>query len=543
MPSSVQEIISDQDFKSASPEVQKQVLSHVDPDFGKLSPEEFTKFIQKASTRSMSFEEAKSKQPDFTNPANRLMKPEEDQLRQGPGTMERIASGLRTGAREALPLIGMAGGEMIDPLGGGILGYAGGVEGKKLLNRMTADKSLMTPPLPPLKDQIVSALKSTGESLKEGAETVLGGEVLGKLKSVLGPFSTYRKGSEILNETASREAQNFMSKYKPKTSAFQLFEKATSEVQTRIPMSQTKDYTEKLLKDISVTSPEAQASMSKAVKWAEGLQEHIAKYGGALNPYQLNEELKPLGKMIGSVEYGPVRGELKQIYRNMVEDLDNASSEYNANRTLKMARDTFKRDATIQDVSDSITKWTKSRRGDEAISFNANKVLDEIKKDKFFTQAFTTEEQREIKDLLKKLNNVPILKPPEGVRYGSGPTLQKLGPVLGYGGGAGITAHYLGASASQSAELGIAIAGAIKTTDYAIQTGRFISQALGMKEGRNLLTKLLKEGKGTLSQKSIITLGQWAARNDQAKDNPKEAIKAKESGGLLSLPAFSLSEK
>lgn len=300
------------------------------------------------------------------------------------------------------------------------------------------------------------------------------------------------QAARTLNEIAPKEAARVIQKYEPVGPSGPLFEVAKQAGDT-IPMTSTVQAIADLKSELSHLSSGAREQKRQADRYLTGLEKKIADSGGALNPADMQAELRALGEIIGNMQKPGASsvglGEAKRLFSTMADDLDNAANA--GAQTLKAARDTFRREKAVEDIQQSISDATRITRGQGGdAQFNASRVIADLKKDRFFTKSFNADEQEEIFGLFKKLNKIPALPPPSGVQFGSG-RLMQAGIRAGAGAGLGQMA-----GGTTGATAGAIAATALPPVAESI---RLFGMAMGMKTGRALIKELLTQTKGVLT--------------------------------------------
>jgi len=330
-------------------------------------------------------------------------------------------------------------------------------------------------------------------------------------------IATPRAGAETLNRLAGPEAEKFIEKLAPSQGYKMLFNQASQQgglIQMTNTASKLDDLIQQM-KDLS-TPP-------TVLQYAKNLRDKITQKNGIFTPDDLQQELELFGRMVSKLEgeEGSPFGIGKSTYRAMINDLDNAiNAGTQGAATLKLARDTFKRAAAVDDLSSWIRHATKPLRAQgDAVQFNPAEVLRNMKMDEFFSQAFTKTEQKEIEALLTKLNKIPALRPGAGQQAGS--FTRFLPYALGIGG------------AYQFGTAGI-LAGLIPGT---VEVSKNIAIALSMKEGRSLLWKIITD-KGTITEKGLSILSafvraQMAESAQEQPAQPQEPITPSATIGLF----------
>jgi len=315
-------------------------------------------------------------------------------------------------------------------------------------------------------------------------------------------FMTPRAGAETLNRLAGPEVEHFISRYAPAGKAAELFE-AAKQAGGSVQMTNTLNALDDVIGQLdSASTPPAVLTNAKNL-WLK-----IAGKNGAFDPTDLQQELEIFGKTVAKLERveGSPFGVGKKVFSALLDDLDNAIGQgVPGAATLRLARDTFKRSAAIEDAVEISGKALKSLRGQgDAVSFNAAEVIRKLQGDKFFGQAFSQAEQKEIFGLLTNLNKIPALRPGAGIQAGS---FRRIGELMMGGAGGGLVAAG-GGSPGQIA-VGTVAGMAIPPTQEVM---RNIWIALNMREGRALMKQLLV-GKAGLTEQGAGILGAFVAAN------------------------------
>src|SRR3990172_1472953 len=248
-------------------------------------------------------------------------------------------------------------------------------------------------------------------------------------------FFTPRAGAETLNRLAGPEVEHFISRYAPAGKAAELFE-AAKQAGGSVQMTNTLNALDDVIGQLdSASTPPAVLTNAKNL-WLK-----IAGKNGAFDPTDLQQELEIFGKTVAKLERveGSPFGVGKKVFSALLDDLDNAIGQgVPGAATLRLARDTFKRSAAIEDAIEISGKALKVLRGQgDAVSFNPGEVIRKLQGDKFFGQSFSQAEQKEIFGLLTNLNKIPALRPGAGQQFGSGAIMQGL-KMAGFGGGVGL---------------------------------------------------------------------------------------------------------
>jgi len=340
--------------------------------------------------------------------------------------------------------------------------------------------------------------------------------------SVIKPFMTSKMAARTLNMLGPKEAERVISKLAPEHAHRLLFEQAFQQG-GRIEMTNTLDDLERLIAKMRKGS-----TAPGTVEYLQRLWDKIAGGNGILDPENLQQELEIFGKMVQKLERaeGSPYGAGKKVFESMMKDLDSAiTRKVPGADMLKLARDTFKRASSVEELWDYVKAAIKPVRGQgEFRPFNAAEVIRKVEADRFFTESFTTLEQKEIIGLLNKLNRIPALSPGAGQQFGSGRfwhTFSKMGAA----GGGGASVGFL----FGRPDIGAGIGFGLGVADIAIgRPARDIAFALSMKEGRVLLGKLLTKD-GTLTEKSLAVLtafsrAQMAPTEAEVSQVPSQAF-------------------
>jgi len=303
------------------------------------------------------------------------------------------------------------------------------------------------------------------------------------------------KGRDTLNKVAAQEAENFIQRYLPNQSAQALFQQAESQGES-IAMNKTAQTLDAMISKMQKASTPP-AVMTRL----ENLSQKIAANGGALRPTDVQQEMEIVGKTVRTLESqeGSPFGAAKKVFEAMNADLDAAP----AGQTLSLARQTFKRASVVDEMSDSISKATKLLRGQESAQFNANQVINDLNKNKFFKQSFNPQEQKEIMDLLGKLNKIPVLKPGAGVQIGSGRFWHGLGGLASPL-GAGAAGELMGGPGGAAVGTMVGVA-----APPVVETAKIISQTMHFPAGRALMKQLITQGDGKLSARGLAVLASF----------------------------------
>lgn len=329
----------------------------------------------------------------------------------------------------------------------------------------------------------------------------------GALLRPLGRFATSGGAARVLNALAPEEAASKVGAMVPKVPASALFKQAT-EAQVSIPMNRSIHKIEMMLDEFSDVSKGVKQANHQVIGYLKGLQMLLQTNPQGLTPLALQRELEGAGNVVKSVRTrgGTGAGEIQQAFKAMINDLDDAVKMANpaqpAAALLKTARDTFKKESVLKEVGDAITDATKNLRGQGAdVQFNANAVLKDISKNRFYHDALSAGERGEIESLLKLLNKIPALGPGAGQQFGSGRIASMLrastvgGGIGAYSGG--------GTGAAVGAAAGAAV-------PPIAEFGKNFATALQMETGRALMKELLTQSKGIATPQVASIIAAYA---------------------------------
>lgn len=394
-----------------------------------------------------------------------------------------------------LPTAGTAIGGMVGGIPGAMAGGALGELGNQAMG---------------VTDPSLTNIALSGGAAAIGGPTNLGAKMFG------------RRGAQVLNALAPEEAAMHLAKLEPGIASKFLFKEAAESGAT-IPMGRASQAITSMLDDLGSSSKGVQQANRTALSYLKGLQEKLTANPHGLSPADLQRELAGAGEVMKNARAkgGAGLGAIKKVYGAMADDLDAIANQADevgsrAALTLKDARDTFKREAAVDEISGAVDKAFKVLRGQgDAGQFNASMVLSELKKNDFVKQAFSADEIKEMEKLFTKLNKIPALRPGAGQQAGSRSVLQ--GPVMGGSFGAAASS-LLGAGPTLGGAVGAAAGVAIPPT---LEMARNISTAMGMKTGRALLGSLLKNSDGAITPQVMSIIGAYA-----------EAVRAGKEGAI-----------
>lgn len=314
-----------------------------------------------------------------------------------------------------------------------------------------------------------------------------------------------RRASRTLNVLGARELEETLGRMVPAKAAREFFREASAAGVT-VPLPKTAEALDTVIGQLSTAS-----TRPTALRPLQNLKNKIQQRQFELPPDQLQQELELLGDMIGTAQKkgGTGFGAVKHVRAAIERDLENAvevgraggmRGDFRAIEALQLGRQASLRQQTLNELETLAANAFKPLRGQgEAQQFNAAEVIRGIRKNRFFTKAFSEKEQQEIIKLLGKINKIPPLPPPTGQTFGFG----QVGTVGAAAGTIGIGASMFGLPAQEAAGVGLAAGLGLP---IGFNSVRVISQTLNFKEGRKLLGNLLSANKGDLTTEGMALL-------------------------------------
>jgi len=279
----------------------------------------------------------------------------------------------------------------------------------------------------------------------------------------------------------------------------------------------TKQQSKKVLQDIELELPVDRPLFKKS---GEQAQQYLDLPESGLPAQRFQRSMHTLGERKRAAGRGEeqVGGSsnlrhYKQLYHGMAEDLEK-------NPTLKEARQAFKREATLEDIGETAKVFTPKGHG-EAEQINVNRLMTQLKDDtddlgRFFQQAFSAEEQKDILARLGKINEIPGLGPGTGQAGGSSKVNPVLAAMLGMGS--------LGAAHGGTAEALGAAAGTYALSS-AGRMARDVSIAWNIPAGRVLIHNLLKRSGGKMTPEVWAGIQAFAASQTANLPHTRAIIK------------------
>lgn len=171
------------------------------------------------------------------------------------------------------------------------------------------------------------------------------------------------------------------------------------------------------------------------------------------------------------------------------------------------ALQTYRREMSVNRLQKHVEDAMTLSRGQGADEqFNAAKVIRDLKKDRFFSKAFSHEEQKDIQDTLRILNEAPSLPPPASLVTGSRHVVER---GVGALGGASI-GGWMGAAAGFGLK-------------DAADTVRNLSFAMSTKTGRALVRELAQSKGGFTNKRNASVIASYVtAMKNQPTDEGEE---------------------
>lgn len=389
-------------------------------------------------------------------------------------------------------------------------------------------------------------LRGVGSGLGEAANQLLGitEPSLGQIGLATGlPIASevgtnlLRTGKALapaLQTKAPAMAMKQMAGYRSATPSKELFEQATK-AGTMIPLKKTEEAVQAMRNTMVHATPARKQAFESVLK-KTGLEDVITAPGQGVNPSQMQFLLDDIGalqadaaKQAGS---GIEKKYLGNFFASLSDDLEASGS------SLQVARQAYKREKVLLDLDDAIQNAFFIKKGQGAQGeFSANKVLNTLNRTnegigKFFAQAFTPKEQREVRDLFVFLNTLPSLKPGAGQTFGSGQFFERVSKAaLGgsMGGGIGFA---MGGPAGAGVGTAVGVA-APAIADFS----RLLVQAWRMPGGRQIVRSLLTNSEGAVTPQIMGTLGAFVAGKLATERKPAVAS---EPSGLTQVPTLPL---
>lgn len=350
---------------------------------------------------------------------------------------------------------------------------------------------------------------------------------LARLGHNLGP----KAGPIALNARAADEAKIAMGKIGlPEdflTKARAHFNQAT-QVGGRIPAKKVMTAINEWAGKLTGGSAGAQEAVAPVKKFLQKTKDLILQNGNQIKPNDIQAELHHYDTLIDSVrrQGGPGMGAYQAIRGALADDLheaaDAAAAAYRAGKfkffanpvqaqqaqggagaaAIVQARDAWMKGTALKDMAGYVEKALKTGKGQGLDPrFDANVVIDKLKRDKFFLKAFDAQEQQDLLGTLGILNKIAAMQPQQGVNTGSRRLLRE----AALGGLGGTLMRY---ATENPVAIGIAaIAGASAPPLY--ETARNLTTALQMQTGREFVSHLLLHSMGRFTPEVSNLLGAY----------------------------------
>jgi len=375
---------------------------------------------------------------------------------------------------------------------------------------------------------VVSGMSMAGEALSQGlgasepspANLALSGGLpllsrgAGGIASAGATFVPAGKAAQQLNIIGQQAASRTFQGMRSADDAGLLFAQA-KRMGVDIPVQKALAPIKDSLAKLQGLSKGARSEFSRAISVLDGLADDIEKSGGKFPLEKFQLEMEALGEIFrdmrktGGSGFKHVSG-ARAALLGALDDAKKVSGATGAGANiLDVARKTFLRNETVNEMDDLIGAAFKVRRGlGDAAQFNPTEVIQGLKKSPFFSSAFSKDEQKEIYGLLTKINRIPVLSAPRGSNPGSGAFLAR---QLARAGGA-----YAGAQISP-----LAAAGGLVAPDV-VRVGKDVALALQFPEGRKVLGRLLTATDGALTPKAAEILGTFLAAHPSVRESVRE---------------------
>lgn len=347
------------------------------------------------------------------------------------------------------------------------------------------------------------------------------------LKRLAPTFGTEKRGAATLNEIGKKELTKIQADYQPLTPSDQLFARIGNEV---IPMPGARDASDTVLQRIASQLPSDRPLYAKSGETAHDVRdlfkeervvtpetalypEELGRYTvdvrqgpGGLPASRFQESIRTVGERLRAARRGEENVGGTANIRNYSTLFGGYAKDLDASPILKRARESFKREATLEDIGETAKIFTPKGHGEKQ-QINVNRLIDQLRDDtdeigKFFHQTFSQQERQEILKRLGRVNDLPGLGPGAGQAVGSSkvnPVMAAMlgGGALGYGhGGAG---EAMGAAAGAYALSG------------AGRMARDLSIAYNIPAGRALIGQLLDRSGGKLTPEVWAGIQAFAA--------------------------------
>lgn len=323
-------------------------------------------------------------------------------------------------------------------------------------------------------------------------------------------FGTSKRGAETLQEVGKKDLRMIQDQYQPFTPSHDLFNRVGNQP---IKMPHTQAESKKVLDRIQQELPVDQPLFKKSGEVA-GEYQNIPATGLPADRFQrsmstLGQRVRAAGRAEESVGGSTNSANYKRLYGGFAQDLDAVQDP-----TLKQARAAYKREQTLQDIGDTAKIFTPKGHG-EAEQINVNRLMSQLKDNreelgKFFSQAFSADEQKDIIGRLGKINEIPGLGPGTGQAVGS----SKVNPLIAAMMGAGS----LGAAHGGTAE-GLGAAAGMYGLSSAGRMMRDVGLAWNIPAGRALIIQMLDRSGGKITPQVSAAIQAFAA--SQTANLPK----------------------
>ena len=346
--------------------------------------------------------------------------------------------------------------------------------------------------------------------LAAGVPTALGYGASGI--RALSKFFPPSKGAETVNALAAPEALSKVAGYRSGQDVGKLFETATKQGVT-VPLSKTEAMVQQIKQEVANATPAGQKAWQTILK--DTGMENLATTPGGVSPAQLQHVLADVGRLYkkasSSVSGDPLKTDkLGKLFATLSADADAVPG-------LVAARSLFKREKVLDEIGGAVADAFQINRGQGAAAqFNANKVVNTLQDStdtlgKYFAQAFSKGEQKEIVEFFKFLNTIPALKAGAGQTTGSSRVIARAIAPIGAGSAVGL-------ATTGGNPLGAAVGATVGAAMPPIaESSKMLLQAWRMEGGRDLIKGLLKNSDGALTPQVIGAVGAFLSGQTAAR--------------------------
>ncbi len=340
-------------------------------------------------------------------------------------------------------------------------------------------------------------------------------------------FGTTSRGAETLQQVGKADIRLMQKQYQPWTSSEELFSRVGNEL---IPMPHAKEAADKILQRIESELPSDRPLFRHSGESAKEVKslfkeerlvkpedpfypEDLGRYtiemrpgAGGLQASRFQTAMHTLGERLRAARRGEEHVGGSTNVRNYSQLFGGYARDLDASPILKRARESFKREATLEDIGEAAKVFVKKGVG-ETEQLSVNRLMNMLKDDndnlgKFFKQAFDEKERQDILTRLGKINELPGIGPGTGQATGS----SRVNPLIAAMMGAGsIGAHEAGVTGALGAAAGTyALSGAGRMA-------RDLSIAWNIPAGRAMIQEMLNKSGGKMTPQITAAIEAFAA--------------------------------